>query len=217
MPVRFLRPGLTTSERWNCLDWLSQSFYVRLITLVDDYGRYDANLRLLKAHAFPLRDDINHAAIVKSCQNLLASGLVVFFLCPEGKPYLQLTKWHERARSESRFPDPQADTCKHLLAVDSECLLPTPSSSPLAIALRQPAGKCFQKPTIEEVKAHGLIHEIAETECEKFFHFYESNGWRVGKNPMKSWQSAMQNWKRNIGNMVGKPSGKTKYVPNLGL
>ena len=29
-----------------------------------------------------------------------------------------------------------------------------------------------------------------------FFHFYESNGWRVGKNPMKSWKSAAANWSR---------------------
>ena len=31
---------------------------------------------------------------------------------------------------------------------------------------------------------------------EGFFHFYESNGWRVGKNPMKSWKSAATNWSR---------------------
>ena len=53
MPQRFLRPGITTSRRWNSLDWDSQSFYIRLLTLVDDYGRFDADPQLLKSYAFP--------------------------------------------------------------------------------------------------------------------------------------------------------------------
>ena len=35
------------------------------------------------------------------------------------------------------------------------------------------------------------------SEAERFFDYYESNGWRVGKNPMRSWIHAIGNWKRN--------------------
>src|SRR5438045_5629970 len=55
----------------------------------------------------------------------------------------------------------------------------------------------FQKPTLELVKLHGIKIELPATECEKFFDYYESNGWRVGKNPMKMWTAAMANWKRH--------------------
>jgi uncharacterized protein YdaU (DUF1376 family) len=31
-------------------------------------------------------------------------------------------------------------------------------------------------------------------EAEAFLNHYESNGWKVGKNPMKSWKHAVTNW-----------------------
>src|SRR3990167_7073651 len=52
------------------------------------------------------------------------------------------------------------------------------------------------KPTAEEVKA--LFREKGfPAEAEKFFDYYEANGWRVGKNPMKNWHAAAANWLRN--------------------
>lgn len=36
-------------------------------------------------------------------------------------------------------------------------------------------------------------------EAEKFWDFYESNGWKVGKNPMKDWKAAARNWASNVG------------------
>jgi hypothetical protein len=31
----------------------------------------------------------------------------------------------------------------------------------------------------------------------KFFDFYSSNGWRVGKNTMKDWKAAVRTWENN--------------------
>ncbi len=53
----------------------------------------------------------------------------------------------------------------------------------------------MQIPTIEEVKLHFAKIGLPETEAFKFHGYYESNGWRVGGNPMKSWVGAMTNWK----------------------
>ena len=39
--------------------------------------------------------------------------------------------------------------------------------------------------------------EVAKIEAEKFVNYYESNGWKVGKNPMKSWGAAANNWITN--------------------
>jgi hypothetical protein len=36
--------------------------------------------------------------------------------------------------------------------------------------------------------------EFAKIESERFINFFESNGWKVGKNPMKSWKGAVANW-----------------------
>ncbi|CAB4152749.1 Protein of unknown function DUF1376 [uncultured Caudovirales phage] len=42
-----------------------------------------------------------------------------------------------------------------------------------------------------------LGEEQGKTEAQKFFNYYESNGWKVGKNPMKNWKAAANNWITN--------------------
>ena len=56
------------------------------------------------------------------------------------------------------------------------------------------------KCSFEEVYEYMAIRigtEQAKVEAEKFVNYYTSNGWRVGKNPMKSWQHAVNNWITN--------------------
>lgn len=69
----------------------------------------------------------------------------------------------------------------------------------LALSLDQPkaSSKLFQKPTREAAVAHGQKIGLPESECDKFLDYYEANGWKVGRNPMKVWTAAMQNWLRN--------------------
>lgn len=52
-------------------------------------------------------------------------------------------------------------------------------------------------PTIEEVKLHCAKIGLPETEAYKFHGYYTGNGWKVGRNAMKSWVGAMTNWKGN--------------------
>lgn len=49
----------------------------------------------------------------------------------------------------------------------------------------------FIKPTIEELE----IYFDSKTEAKKFYSFYESKGWKVGKTKMVSWKSAASGWK----------------------
>jgi hypothetical protein len=55
----------------------------------------------------------------------------------------------------------------------------------------------FEKPTIEAVKLQLAKVGLPESESEGFMAYYESNGWKVGRNPMKSWVGAVTTWKRN--------------------
>lgn len=59
-----------------------------------------------------------------------------------------------------------------------------------------PEKKAFKKPTLEECREHAILSGLPDSEAERFWNYYESNGWRVGRNPMKSWVSAMANWKK---------------------
>jgi len=53
----------------------------------------------------------------------------------------------------------------------------------------------FIKPSIEEVAAYCKARGNT-VDPEAFWAFYESNGWKVGRNPMKDWQAAVRTWER---------------------
>ena len=68
--------------------------------------------------------------------------------------------------------------------------------------------KRFVKPTIEEIRAY--IFEKGYTfDAEAFFAFYESNGWKVGRNPMKNWKMACTTWAKNRNNNNSYGRAKT--------
>lgn len=68
-------------------------------------------------------------------------------------------------------------------------------------------------PTKEDVDDYFLEMGI-RNESSKFFDYFESNGWRVGRNKMKDWRSAARNWKRRgiEGGMI-KPQAIKKTYP----
>lgn len=54
--------------------------------------------------------------------------------------------------------------------------------------------KQFVKPTVEEIAAYCKEKCYYSVDPEQFFNFYESQGWKIGKNPMKKWKSAVATW-----------------------
>ena len=57
--------------------------------------------------------------------------------------------------------------------------------------------KRFVKPTPQELIDHFKSKGSNQDQAERFFNHYESNGWKVGRNPMKAWKSAVSNWLKN--------------------
>jgi len=64
--------------------------------------------------------------------------------------------------------------------------------------------KRFVKPNLEEVQGY-CIERSNEVDPEKFIDFYESNGWKVGKNSMKDWKASVRTWEKS-------DIGKSKFV-----
>lgn len=56
--------------------------------------------------------------------------------------------------------------------------------------------KRFVKPTIEEV-ADYCNERNNSVDAEKFYDYYSSNGWKVGKNAMKDWKASVRTWEKN--------------------
>jgi len=68
---------------------------------------------------------------------------------------------------------------------------------------KKPRSK-FIKPDLVEVSAFAIEHQL---NLSGFYDFYESNGWKVGKNPMKSWTAAANGWHKRQNNFNGTGVG----------
>lgn len=56
--------------------------------------------------------------------------------------------------------------------------------------------KTFKKPTIEEIRQY-CTERNNNIDAKKFWNFYESKGWKIGKTPMEDWQACVQTWETN--------------------
>ncbi len=53
----------------------------------------------------------------------------------------------------------------------------------------------FKPPTFAEVDLYMIERGVSDqSEAASFGDFYESNGWKVGKNKMKCWKASVRNW-----------------------
>ena len=60
----------------------------------------------------------------------------------------------------------------------------------------------FAPPTLEDIRAY-CTERKNDIDPEAFISYYESNGWKVGRNPMKDWKATVRTWERR--RAEGKP------------
>jgi hypothetical protein len=56
--------------------------------------------------------------------------------------------------------------------------------------------KSFVRPSLEEVQSY-CKERSNSVDYQKWFDYYSSNGWRVGRNSMKDWKAAIRTWEKN--------------------
>ena len=78
------------------------------------------------------------------------------------------------------------------------------------------SAKRFVKPTVEEVQAY-CKERNNNVDAEKFISHYDSNGWKVGRTPMKDWKSAVRTWERNSFNNQSKVIQEESSKPQFNV
>jgi hypothetical protein len=76
--------------------------------------------------------------------------------------------------------------------------------------------KTFPLPqSVEEIKNYFESQKSTQGEAEKFFNYFQSNGWKVGgRAPMKDWQAAARNWILNADKFASKSSRTVSFAPD---
>lgn len=106
MPQRFLKPGIRTSKRLAKCTRHARLLYVYLITLADDFGRYDGDPQLLRSECFPYDDDVRGSEVEKWVNELSRVGALLHYEV-DGSWYVQIQRWKDKARSKlSKYPNP---------------------------------------------------------------------------------------------------------------
>ena len=70
----------------------------------------------------------------------------------------------------------------------------------------------FKKPTLDEVKNYCILRKN-NIEADAFIDFYESKGWQIGKEKMKSWKACVRTWENRDNNL--KTKGMSKIHQHL--
>lgn len=243
MPNRILREGILSSEKLAKISWGAEVFYRRLMSITDDYGRYHANCKLLRAACYPLQiDKVSDADIEKWLTECVTAALVSVYPAKDGKRYLEIGNFGQQARSKSKYPPPNASNCEQMLAGASNCeqmntYSGTDSDSDsyaesetdsmghnepklnLVSSSEPPAASSGPHvPTLAQAKSFapqaGVDPEIAET----WWHEMEGTGWvdRFGK-PVARWQSLLTSYGRKWAsneNRFAKNGSKKTHKPS---
>lgn len=78
---------------------------------------------------------------------------------------------------------------------------------------KPPTRHAFFPPSIAEVEQYCKENSLS-IDAARFCDHYESNGWMVGKNKMKSWQAAIRNWNRkDLSNEQGRKNEESESKP----
>ena len=87
------------------------------------------------------------------------------------------------------------------MAVSTPAAASTPAASKPAArisAVSTSDGRrgAFVAPDVEQVRQYAVVKGLEGFDAEAFTDYYSSNGWHVGKSPMRDWQAAVRNWAR---------------------
>lgn len=228
------------SESIGRLSREARLLFIGLWSSCDDYGRTRAASRFLASLLYAYDEDA--VSKIDTWLGELVANRMVRLYEHDGSRYLDIPKWFEHQKIDrptaSKLPafdassrglaSPREPSCeeqgtgnrdqgtgnKGEYGAQSAPGLVEKTQS-LAPGAAKPAR--FVKPSQEDLELHAARIGLPGSEVVKFQSFYEANGWRVGRNPMKNWRAAMTHWRTNyeerrngFGHGLGGPQRRTE-------
>lgn len=177
MPNRIVREGILSSQRVDLLKWEEEVFYRRLHSIVDDYGRFEANPKLLRSRCYPLRvDKVREADISRWLTACEIAGLILLYESA-GKEYLQVCDFRQTTRTPSRYPNPQV-----LFGADDSNCEQMKSNARLDVSVSVSGGEGVDEGEGVESPPHGAANPMAYT---PWGIWIECNRKKGRKDPLK--------------------------------
>ena len=135
MPVRLLREGILDSESVCKLSFPAEVFYRRLMSAVDDFGRFDGRASVLRSRLYPVQiDKVREADISRWVAECETAGLIALYAV-EARPYILFHKTDPPRSAKSKYPAPSFAPLPRLQTSESSCAQTQTSESSCAQVL----------------------------------------------------------------------------------
>jgi len=206
MPNRMLRPWLN-SDKVNILTVHAERFFTRLIMVVDDYGCFYADTRLLKANMFPLLlDNIREADLSRWMDECQKAGLIVLYEV-NSKKYVQILDFRQRLdKAKSKYPQPVNEVPEIVTDFPAELEgkreVEEKGKGTISHPLKN--SNLFRKPnipTMERVDEIFITMGGTKEMADRFFKKHDSVGWFLNGSPITNFANLVPgfitNWNRN--------------------
>lgn len=123
---------------------------------------------------------------------------------PNWNKHQSLDAYDKKKERDRLYQAERRANQKMLIEKSSDCH--TTKSSDVAVSeedkereedttLKSSKGKRFTPPTLDEVTAY-CKERGNSVDPQHFIDYYEARGWKIGSNPMKSWQAAVRTWEQ---------------------
>jgi len=186
----------------------------------------DKEGRLLSANKF----DLAHAAYWNKDPEILCNALIktgwIDVLGKEmhlhdwydfNKPFYDYTERKAKDRERKRIGNSTRISAEFPMESSAEFhVSPAPAPAPAhkQDTLKSKDISRFAPPTLDDVKSFCKERQN-KIDPEKWFDFYSSKGWMIGKNKMKDWKACVRTWEKgsdlNNKNNTGKRFQEREY------
>lgn len=213
---RMMAKSIIKSDQFLDMPATTQNLYFHMLLDADDDGFVNAPKSIMRIVG--AKDDDMKLLVAKQFVISFGSGVIVIKHWKIHN-YIQSDRYKPSIQPERKLLEITANkeyqlNTDHVSAMDTECIqdvsvgkvrLGKASIGKVRLDKtiegecdkpHSPKRKTFTKPTIDEIQDY-CIERNNNVNAEQFYDYYESNGWKVGKNSMKDWKAAVRTWERS--------------------
>jgi hypothetical protein len=199
--IRTIKPEFPQSESMGRVSRDARLTFILLWTLADDSGRLRGNSRMLASLLYPY-DGEAPKLIDRWLEELSKEKCLVRYKV-NGNQYIEICNWlsHQKIDKPSKskiepFANIREDSPNGSEDSSGDQRTKDQGRDQGKDQVSEEAPRRFAKPTLSEVASY-CGERGNGIDPESFLAHYESNGWKVGTQPMKSWKHAIVTWEKN--------------------
>lgn len=189
MPSRLLREGILDSEAVNRLSPVEEVFYRRLMSVVDDFGRFDGRPQVLRCRLYPLKvNEVREADISRWIAACEKAGLIALYQ-HDSKPYILFGKLGSPRNANSKFPPPPPESERLLSSENDSKQLKTVVNNCVQLQTLAPGSYSYSGTgtgTGDDRNGTGGAEIKKKPDSSKFQRFWKQYPRKVGKPKAES-------------------------------